>query len=166
MCSNTSSESYGDLQDDYSGSCPKKHKKDKVRRRGPGVAELEKIRLEEESKSPSLPIPHSSSTSIPNIDHTLLFAPPPLPPPPETSLYTTFPIFRPPARKTATAGGGSDLLMTPPKFAFPFSSYFADGSFPTEFIPPAPVFQRKQHHQTVKQNTLFVKEKKNDLNTL
>ncbi|CAA7019079.1 unnamed protein product [Microthlaspi erraticum] len=145
MCSNTSSGSYGDLQDDYSGSCRKKQKKDnKVRRRGPGVAELEKIRLlEEENKSPSLPIPHSSSSSVPNIDHHTLFAPPPLPPPPDSLLYSTLPIFRSPARTTATAGGGSDLLMMPPKFSFPFSSYLANGSSLTDLIPQAPVFQRK-----------------------
>lgn len=70
MCSNnTSSGSYGELQlhDEYSGSCRKKQKKNKVRRRGPGVAELEKIRLQEEYKSPL--------SSLPNIDHHTLFAP-------------------------------------------------------------------------------------------
>lgn len=83
-----SSGTYGELQqqqDDYFGSCPKKPKKVKVRRRGPGVAELEKIRLQEEKKSP-----HSSSSSLPNIDHTL-FVPPPR--------------------------GVSDLVMMPPNFA-------------------------------------------------
>ncbi|ESQ51999.1 hypothetical protein EUTSA_v10016947mg [Eutrema salsugineum] len=148
MCSNTSSGSYGggELQDDcYFGSCPKKQKKDKVRRRGPGVAELEKIRLQEENKSSSLPIPHSSSSSslsIPIIDHTL-FAPPP----PASSFYTTNPVFRPPG--TASVNGGCDLVMMPPNFASPMSSYFANGSFPKDLIPPAPVFQRKQHHQTM-----------------
>ncbi|KAL1219237.1 Protein SPEAR2 [Cardamine amara subsp. amara] len=67
MCSNnTSSGSFGDLQhDDYSGSCRKKQKINKVRRRGPGVAELEKIRLQEEIKIPSLL----------NINDHTLFAP-------------------------------------------------------------------------------------------
>ncbi|KAL0710678.1 hypothetical protein Bca4012_017656 [Brassica carinata] len=139
MCSNVSSGSYGgdrDLQqqDDYFGSCPKKQKKDKVRRRGPGVAELEKIRLEEENKSSSLVTPHSSasSLSLPRTDHTLFLPPPPQLPSP--FFYTTNPIFRP-----------SPATVTPPNFAFPLTSYFANGSFPMDVIPPAPVFQRKQH---------------------
>ncbi|KFK23893.1 hypothetical protein AALP_AAs69390U000100 [Arabis alpina] len=76
MCSNNNNNigSYGKLQqedeDDYFGSCSKKQKKVKVRRRGSGVAQLEKIRLQEEKKKSS----HSSSSS-PNLDHTL-FAPP------------------------------------------------------------------------------------------
>ncbi|CAH2059497.1 unnamed protein product [Thlaspi arvense] len=144
MCSNTSSGSYGgDLQDEYFGSCPKKQKKDRVRRRGPGVAELEKIRLEleQENKSPSLPIPHSSSSSssLPKIDHTLFAHPPPE----KTSFYTANPIFRPPA--TVSVTGGCDYVMMPPDFALPLSSYFSNGSFPKDLIPPAPVFQRKQH---------------------
>ncbi|EOA27603.1 hypothetical protein CARUB_v10023743mg [Capsella rubella] len=73
MCSNnnnnTSSGSYGELHDEYHGSCRKKQKKNKVRRRGPGVAELEKIRLQEEHKSPL-------SSSLQNMDHhRTLFAP-------------------------------------------------------------------------------------------
>ncbi|CAH8377784.1 unnamed protein product [Eruca vesicaria subsp. sativa] len=120
MCSNISSGSYGgdrDLQqDDYFGSCPKKQKQDKVRRRGPGVAELEKIRLEEENKSAS---------SLPRTDNTLIPLPPQLPSP---SFYTTNPIFRPPA------------TAMPPNFALPLSSYFSNGSF------PMPVFQKEQHY--------------------
>ncbi|XP_018474997.2 protein SPEAR2 [Raphanus sativus] len=143
MCSNISSGSYGgdrDLQkqDEYFGSCPKKQKKDKVRRRGPGVAELEKIRLEEENKSPSLVTQHSSSSSLslPRTEHTL-FLPPPPPPPtqlPSPLFYTTIPIFRPPP-----------ATVMPPNFALPLWSYFANGSFPMDMIPPAPVFQRKQY---------------------
>lgn len=74
MCSNTNSGSYGESrkqeeeEDGYFGSCPKKQKKVKVRRRGPGVAELEKIRLQEEM----MKSPHSSSSSLPNINHTFL----------------------------------------------------------------------------------------------
>ncbi|XP_010413784.1 PREDICTED: protein SPEAR2-like [Camelina sativa] len=77
MCSNnnTSGGSYRELQlreddDEYSGSCRKKQKKsEKVRRRGPGVAELEKIRLQEEHKSPL--------SLLQNMDHHhhTLFAP-------------------------------------------------------------------------------------------
>ncbi|KAJ0262052.1 Protein SPEAR2 [Hirschfeldia incana] len=140
MCSNISSGSYGgdrDLQqpDDYFGSCPKKQKKDKVRRRGPGVAELEKIRLEEENKSPSLVTPHSSSSlSLPRTDHTLFLPPPPPPQLPSPFFYTTNPIFRPPP-----------ATPMPPNYALPLASYFGNGSFPVDMIPPAPVFQRKQH---------------------
>lgn len=117
----------------------KKQKKDKVRRRGPGVAELEKIRLEEENKSPSLVTPHSSSLSLPRTEHTLFLPPPQLPSP---FFYTTNSIFRPPP-----------ATVMPPNFALPLSSYFANGSFPMDMIPPAPVFQRKQYclnDQTVK----------------
>ncbi|KAF8083919.1 hypothetical protein N665_0746s0021 [Sinapis alba] len=137
MCSNISSGSYGGdreylqvQQDEYFGSCPKKQKKDKVRRRGPGVAELEKIRLEEENKSPSLVTPHSSSSlSLPRTDHTL-FLPLPLPPQlPSPFFYTTNTIYRPPP-----------ATMMPPNFGLPLY-----GSFPMDMIPPAPVFQRKQH---------------------
>lgn len=148
MCSNISSGSYGGdrdflQQDDYFGSCPKKQKKDKVRRRGPGVAELEKIRLEEENKSPSLVTPHSSSLSLPRTDHTLFFPPPPPPPPqlPLPSFYTTNHIFRSPA------------TVMPPNFDLPLSSYFSNGSFPMDMIPPVPFFHRKQHYpnnQTVR----------------
>ncbi|CAH8358631.1 unnamed protein product [Eruca vesicaria subsp. sativa] len=59
MCSKTSIGNYGD---DYSGPCPKKQKQNnngrrRVPRRGPGVAELEKIRLEEQNISTSTPLP-------------------------------------------------------------------------------------------------------------
>ncbi|KAF8107855.1 hypothetical protein N665_0116s0060 [Sinapis alba] len=60
MFSKTSSRNY---EDDYSGSCLKKQKHDddtgrrRVPRRGPGVAELEKIRLEEQQISTSAPLP-------------------------------------------------------------------------------------------------------------
>ncbi|KFK44726.1 hypothetical protein AALP_AA1G294900 [Arabis alpina] len=62
MGSKTSSGSYGDnREDDYSGLCPKKQKHNngrrKVPRRGPGVAELEKIRLEEQHNSTAAPSP-------------------------------------------------------------------------------------------------------------
>ncbi|ANM63099.1 verprolin [Arabidopsis thaliana] len=122
MCSNnnTSSGSYGELQlhDESSGSCRKKQKKDKVRRRGPGVAELEKIRLQEEYKPPL-----SSSPSLPNIDHHhhTLFAP-------ASSVY--------------------DLVMTSPNFSFPEKLASTLPVFPISYgslIPPAPIFQRSQH---------------------
>ncbi|KAJ0257972.1 Protein SPEAR4 [Hirschfeldia incana] len=104
MCSKTTIGNYGD---DYTGPCPKKQKsnnngKRRVPRRGPGVAELEKIRLEEQ--------------------HT------PLPPHP---LQTE----RPP----------SVVLPSPTVRAgpvYPFPSYLTSGSFPSDLIPPAPVFQR------------------------
>ncbi|CAE6028330.1 unnamed protein product [Arabidopsis arenosa] len=122
MCSNnnTSSGSYGDLQlhDEYSGSCRKKQKKDKVRRRGPGVAELEKIRLQQEYKSPL----SSSSPSLPNIDH-------------HHTLFTP-------------ASSGYDLVMIPPNFSFPEKLPSTLPVFPLSYgslIPPAPVFQRNQH---------------------
>lgn len=146
MCSNISSGSYGGdrdflQRDDYFGSCPKKQKKDKVRRRGPGVAELEKIRLEEENKSPSLVTPHSSSLSLPRTDHTLFFPPPPPPQLPLPSSYTTNHIFRSPA------------TAMPHNFDLPLSSYLSNGSFPMDMIPPVPFFHRKQHYpnnQTVR----------------
>lgn len=104
MCSKTTIGNYGD---DYTGPCPKKQKsnnngKRRVPRRGPGVAELEKIRLEEQ--------------------HT------PLPPhPPQTE--------RPPSvvLPSSTVRAGP---------VYPFPSYFTAGSFPSDLIPPAPVFQR------------------------
>nr|QBL95700.1 SPOROCYTELESS-like EAR-containing protein 3 [Brassica rapa] len=147
MCSNISSGSYGGdrdflQRDDYFGSCPKKQKKDKVRRRGPGVAELEKIRLEEENKTPSLVTPHSSSSlSLPRTDHTLFFPPPPPPQLPLPSSYTTNHIFR-----------WSPATAMPPNFDLPLSSYLSNGSFPMDMIPPVPFLHRKQHypnHQTV-----------------
>ncbi|XP_013596601.1 PREDICTED: uncharacterized protein LOC106304755 isoform X2 [Brassica oleracea var. oleracea] len=59
MFSKTSSRNY---EDDYSGSCLKKQKRDdtgrrRVPRRGPGVAELEQIRLEEQQISTASPLP-------------------------------------------------------------------------------------------------------------
>ncbi|KAG7569086.1 hypothetical protein ISN45_Aa04g018440 [Arabidopsis thaliana x Arabidopsis arenosa] len=119
MCSNnnTSSGSYGDLQlhDEYSGSCRKKQKKDKVRRRGPGVAELEKIRLQGEYKSPLSP-------SLPNIDHHhTLFAP-------ASSGYDL--VMIPP-----NFSFPEKLPSTLPVFPLSYGS----------LIPPAPVFQRNQH---------------------
>ncbi|KAL0700144.1 hypothetical protein Bca4012_056266 [Brassica carinata] len=58
MFSKTSSRNY---EDDYSGSCLKKPKHDdtgrRVSRRGPGVAELEKIRLEEQQIFTAAPLP-------------------------------------------------------------------------------------------------------------
>nr|VDC79938.1 unnamed protein product [Brassica rapa] len=147
MCSNISSGSYGGdrdflQRDDYFGSCPKKQKKDKVRRRGPGVAELEKIRLEEENKTPSLVTPHSSSSlSLPRTDHTLFFPPPPPPQLPLPSSYTTNHIFR-----------WSPATAMPPNFDLPLSSYLSNGSFPMDMIPPVPFLHRKQHypnHQTM-----------------
>lgn len=63
MCSKTSSESYGNRgDDDYPSLCPKKQKHNnggrrRVPRRGPGVAELEKIRLEEQHISTAAPLP-------------------------------------------------------------------------------------------------------------
>ncbi|KAL0785609.1 hypothetical protein Bca101_001855 [Brassica carinata] len=133
MCSNISSGSYGGdrdflQRDDYFGSCPKKQKKDKARRRGPGVAELEKIRLEEENKSPSLVTPHSSSLSLPRTDHTLFFPPPPPPQLPLPSSYTTNHIFRSPA------------TAMPHNFDFPLSSYLSNGSFPMDMIPQCRFF--------------------------
>ncbi|KAG7593240.1 hypothetical protein ISN45_Aa01g020460 [Arabidopsis thaliana x Arabidopsis arenosa] len=110
MCSKTSSVSYGNREDDddYSVLCPKKQKhnnggRKRVPRRGPGVAELEKIRLGEQHISTTAPFPR------------------PRPPPIEKS-----PTF------TDRTG-----------LVYPFSSYFTAGSFPSDLIPPAPVFQRK-----------------------
>ncbi|KAF2555173.1 hypothetical protein F2Q68_00014653 [Brassica cretica] len=107
MCSKTSIGNYGD---DYSGSCPKKQKsnnngKRRVPRRGPGVAELEKIRLEEQHISSSAQLP-----------------PPPQPEKPPSVIHTT-----------TTMRSGP---------VYPFPSYFTAGSFPSDLIPPAPVFQR------------------------
>ncbi|XP_010509801.1 PREDICTED: protein SPEAR2 [Camelina sativa] len=124
MCSNNNTRggrSYGELQlhDEYSGSCRKKQKKnEKVRRRGPGVAELEKIRLQEEHKSPL----SSSPSLLQNMDHHhhhTLFAP---------SSY--------------------DLVMTPPNFALPekLPSLPVFPLSYGSLVPPAPVFQRKQQH--------------------
>ncbi|XP_010469405.1 PREDICTED: protein SPEAR2-like [Camelina sativa] len=126
MCSNNNARggSYGELQlheddDEYSGSCRKKQKKsEKVRRRGPGVAELEKIRLQEEHKSP---LSSSPSLLLQNMDHHhhTLFAP---------SSY--------------------DLVMSPPKFALPekLPSLPVFPLSYGSLVPPAPVFQRKQQH--------------------
>ncbi|XP_010478256.1 PREDICTED: protein SPEAR4-like [Camelina sativa] len=67
MCSKTNSASYRNRDDDdYSVLCPKKQKHNnngngggrrKVPRRGPGVAELEKIRLEEQHISTNVQLP-------------------------------------------------------------------------------------------------------------
>ncbi|ESQ33975.1 hypothetical protein EUTSA_v10009513mg [Eutrema salsugineum] len=115
MCSKTSSgRRYGD--DDYSGLCPKKQKHNpnnnnnngrrRVPRRGPGVAELEKIRLEEQHKSPSLQLPS-----------------PPPPPPPEkppsaflpTSTERTGPVF-PFSSYFSTGSFPDDLIPPAPVF--------------------------------------------------
>lgn len=69
MCSKTS---IGDYGDDYSGSCPKKQKQNnngrrRVPRRGPGVAELEKIRLEEQHISTSTPLPPPRMEKPPSV---------------------------------------------------------------------------------------------------
>ncbi|AEE31028.1 verprolin [Arabidopsis thaliana] len=110
MCSKTSSVSYGNREDDdnYSSLCPKKQKhnnggKKRVPRRGPGVAELEKIRLGEQHISTAAP----------------------------------FTLHHPPSlEKSPTITDRTGLV-------YPFSSYFSAGSFPSDLIPPAPVFQRK-----------------------
>ncbi|CAN6882012.1 unnamed protein product [Brassica oleracea var. botrytis] len=106
MCSKTSIGNYGD---DYSGSCPKKQKsnnngKRRVPRRGPGVAELEKIRLEEQHISSSAQLPPPQPEKPPSVIHT-------------TTTMRSGPVY-------------------------PFPSYFTAGSFPSDLIPPAPVFQR------------------------
>ena len=106
MCSKTSIGNYGD---DYSGSCPKKQKsnnngKRRVPRRGPGVAELEKIRLEEQHITSSAQLPPPQPEKPPSVIHT-------------TTTMRSGPVY-------------------------PFPSYFTAGSFPSDLIPPAPVFQR------------------------
>ncbi|CAH2034220.1 unnamed protein product [Thlaspi arvense] len=115
MCSKTSNgRKYGD---DYSGLCPKKQKHNngrrRVPRRGPGVAELEKIRLEEQHNAPSVQL---SSPS------------PPPPPPPREKPPTS---FLPTSSSTERTGP-----------VYPFPSYFSTGSFPDDLIPQAPIFQR------------------------
>ncbi|XP_010540496.1 PREDICTED: protein SPEAR4 [Tarenaya hassleriana] len=168
MCSNTSSGSYGGDPDDYSGSCLKKHKKERVPRRGPGVAELEKILRQQEqictasvsaspsSSSPPSPPLFSSPYPLNAIDHTLL-VPPMVPPPPlMNALFTTTPHpgFTPtpppnPAdvmpEKSPAFRLGNDVAGHRTAPVFPFSSLFSNGSFPKDLIPPAPVFQRKHH---------------------
>lgn len=104
MCSKTSSERYGG--DDYSGLCPKKQKHNngrrRVPRRGPGVAELEKIRLEEQQHN-------SSPAPLPS---------PPLPPTPEKSSTTidkTGPVY-PFSSYFSTGSFPNDLIPPAPVF--------------------------------------------------
>ncbi|EOA39435.1 hypothetical protein CARUB_v10012561mg [Capsella rubella] len=112
MCSKMS---YGNRdEDEYSLLCPKKQKHNnsgggrrRVPRRGPGVAELEKIRLEEQhiSRNVQLPLPTTPLDKSPAI------------------IDRTGPVY-------------------------PFQSYFSTGSFPSDLIPPAPVFHR-QHDSSL-----------------
>ncbi|GAV64040.1 hypothetical protein CFOL_v3_07558 [Cephalotus follicularis] len=89
----------------------KKPKQRKVPQRGLGVAQLEKIRLEEQqkkdAKAPILPSPSSNtslppakplfaSVSIPNYHQSNQSVPFPSPPPPTTDLPSTNSMYRPP----------------------------------------------------------------------
>ncbi|KAF8056203.1 hypothetical protein N665_1275s0014 [Sinapis alba] len=103
MCSKTSIGNYGD---DYSGSCPKKQKQNnngrkRVPRRGPGVAELEKIRLEEQHISTSTPLPPQTEKP-PSIIHP-------------TTTVRTGPVY--PFPSYITAGSfPNDLIPPAPVF--------------------------------------------------
>lgn len=106
MCSKMSSVSYGIREDDdYSVLCPKKQKHNnnnngarrRVPRRGPGVAELEKIRLEEQHISSNVQLPH------------------PPPPPPEKSPTTTAPVY-PFSSYFSTGSFPNDLIPPAPVF--------------------------------------------------
>ncbi|KAL1208453.1 Protein SPEAR4 [Cardamine amara subsp. amara] len=109
MCSKTSSESYGNRgDDDYPGLCPKKQKPNnggrrKVPRRGPGVAELEKIRLEEQHISTAAPLP------LP------LPPPPPLPEKSHTTTDRTGPVY-PFSSYFTTGSFPNDLIPPAPVF--------------------------------------------------